>query len=297
VSAVDPGRLVEVPVLALAGSAGTTRRTLPLLALLGRHAQVEAWHRRTDAAPPAAVLAASVDALHDLGAEVAGIPVAVYVANGPELDRALALGATVVVSSRRELAARGAVIVPAAGLEVDRWPPLAPLVRRRWRERYGLPARHVVRVRTIDEGADPTSLSTQLAVASAAVVGGPPTLLALALGTPVVTSPDTAKRLGLTAGREAEVAADRAVARALADEVARDDARAAALSRRARRFAERQLDLGRPARTVAERLGLRVPEPGPCAKVEARLAELATPEASPIRLRVADALGDLLPPS
>jgi hypothetical protein len=297
VAPVAPERLVEVPILTLVGGDGSSRRAVPLLALLGREAQIEAWHRRTEPGPPDAVVAASVAALNDVGREVAGLPIAVFVDNHPEVDRALALGATVVLSSQAELVGRGAVLVPSAGLEVDRWPPLAPLVRRRWRERYGLPARHVVRVRRIDEDADPTSLSTQLAVASAAVVGGPPTLLALALGTPVVTSADTARRLGLTAGREVEVATDRATARELADAIAADDGWAATLSRRGRRFAELHLDLGRPARLVAERLGLRVPERGPCAKVEARLAELATPEASPVRQRIDDALGALTSPA
>src|SRR5690606_31406316 len=110
----------------------------------------------------------------------------------------------------------GAVAVPALGIEVDRWPPLAPIVRRRWRQRVGLPDRHVVRVRTADADGDPSSLSTQLAVASAAVVDGPPVLLALALGTPVVTSRDTARRLGLHLDRDVVCARDPERAKELA---------------------------------------------------------------------------------
>ena len=113
-------------------------------------------------------------------------------------------GATLLLTARPELVARGALLVPPIGIEVDRWPAIAPLVRRRRREQLGLPERSTSsrsgRART-----RPTA-SCELAVASAAVVSGPATLLALALGTPTVTSGDTARRLGLRPGRDVEVA-------------------------------------------------------------------------------------------
>ena len=133
----------------------------------------------------------------------------------------------------------------------------------------------------------------ELAAASVAVVSGPATLLALALGTPVVTSGDTARRLGLRPGRDVEVAADPDAALALAEEIAGDEARAASLSRLARRCAEHHLDLGRPARDVARRLGLTATATGPLAHLDDRLDELATPAGSPTRARVADALAVL----
>lgn len=277
--------MTDRPVLALAADPGTTSRAVPLLGLLGRWVDVVSWQRRGEAEPDA-VLATTVDALERL-AVGRDRPLGVWVRHHDQVDRARAAGAAILLTDRPELEARGAVLVPPVGIELDRWPAVPPLVRARRRQQQGLPEHHVVR---IEGGAEPEGGEQALASASVAIVSGPATLLALALGTPTVTSGDTARRLGLRPGRDAEVARDPASAAELADAVADDPARAAALSRRARRCAEHHLDLGRPARRVAEGLGL-VPTPsGGRGHLEARLDELHCPAGSPVRQRVADAL-------
>ncbi|WP_426573396.1 hypothetical protein [Aquihabitans sp. McL0605] len=275
----------ELPVLALLAAPGTTSRAVPLLGLLGIHARVVSWQRRGDVAPDA-VIVTSVDSLRALHGSPP-IPTAVWVKHHEHIDEAIEAGATLLLTARPELMARGAVLVPPIGIEVDRWPAAAPLVRRRRREQRGLPAVHVVK---LEPGMDPTEAEIALSVASAAVVSGPATLLGLALGTPLVTSTDTARRLGVRPGRDVEVAAGPEQALELAAEIAADDARAASLSRRARRCAEHHLDLGRPALVVAQRLGLVATPAGPIARIDGRLDELATPIGSPVRARVDDAL-------
>lgn len=276
------------PTLALLAAPGTSSRAVPLLGLLGRHADVISWQRRGDRAPDA-VIATTVEVLPSLAGAAART--AVWVKHHEEIDAAVQAGVDLLLTARAELVARGAVLVPPVGLEVDRWPAVAPLVRARWRERLGLPAQHVVR---IEPGVDPEEGEEALRIASAAVVSGPATLLALALGTPVVTSADTARRLGVRPGRDVEVASGPEEAWEAAVAIAADPARAASLSRRARRCAEHHLDLGRPALVVAERLGLRPgAERTPDAVIDLRLRELATPVASPSWARVGDALAVL----
>lgn len=284
-AAGEPADVDDRPILALLAAPGTTSRAVPLLSLIGLHAQVVSWHRRGESVPDA-VLVTSVESLGTL-ATAPPAPAAVWVKHHEHVDLALEAGAALLLTARPELVARGALLVPPIGIEVDRWPAVAPLVRRRRREALGLPEHHVVKV---EAGVEPADGELDLSVASAAVVSGPATLLALALGTPTVTSADTARRLGLRAGRDVEVATGPERAMELASEIADDEARAAALSRRARRVAEHHLDLGRPAAAVAQALGL-VPTPsGPHARIDQRLAELSTPAGSPTRARVADAL-------
>lgn len=275
-------------VLALLAAPGTSSRAVPLLGLLGAHARVVSWHRRGDLVPDA-VLVTSVDSLGLLDT-APPTSAAVWVKHHDQVDQAAERGSFLLLTAKPELVPRGAVLVPPVAIEVDRWPAVAPLVRRRRREAAGLPEVHVVK---IDGGVEPLGGEDELAMASAAVVSGPATLLALALGTPVVTSTDTARRLGLRPGRDAEVASGPDAALALAEEIARDDARAAGLSRHARRCAEHHLDLGRPAQKVARRLGLIATPLGALAHVDDRLAELSTPAGSPTRTRVADALAVL----
>ncbi|HWJ62907.1 MAG TPA: hypothetical protein VNS19_13145 [Acidimicrobiales bacterium] len=276
------------PVVALLAAPGTSGRAIPLLGLLGVHARVVSWHRRGDLVPDG-VLVTSVDSLRSL-ATAPPAPAAVWVKHHEQVDRAVDDGAALLLTANPDLVARGALLVPPVAIEVDRWPAVAPLVRARRREAAGLPAVHVLKV---EGGVEPLGGEQELAMASAVVVSGPATLLALALGTPVVTSTDTARRLGLRAGRDAEVASGPDAALELAEEIARDDARAASLSRHARRCAEDHLDLGRPAREVARRLGLAPTPQGALARVEDRLVELSTPAGSPTRARVADALAVL----
>lgn len=282
-----PGADTDRPVLALLAAPGTANRAVPLLGILGLAAHVVSWQRRGELVP-AAALVTSVEVLAGLG-DPPAIPFAVWVKHHDQVDRAAAAGAALLLTAKPDLVERGAVLVPPVGLEVDRWPAVAPLVRRRRREAAGRPEIHVVKV---DELQTPKA-EQELALASAAVVSGPATLRALALGTPIVTSGDTARRLGLRAGRDVEVAADPDAALALAGQIAADDARAASLSRRARRCAEHHLDIGRPARSVARALGLALTPAGFAARIDERLAELGTPAGSPTRVRVADALAVL----
>ena len=282
------------PVLALVGSGPGPSRSVPLLGVLGIEAEVVSWavHERSGRPAPDAVLVSEVELLEGLPA----VPVAVWVDDHEDLGVAAAARVEAALSHHRELVGQGVVFVPRTGIDTNRWPPIAPLVRQRWRHRFGLPRELVV---GLEPGAHPDDLPTDLALASVAVVTGPATVLALALGTPVVTSPDTADRLGLRPGLDAEVAEDPDGAAGLARSVAVDEERAAALSRRGRRFAERHLDLGAPAATLRRRLSLGVSGPlpiGPRAVVERRLAELATPAPSPLRHRV-DAALHLFPAS
>lgn len=277
--------MTDRPVLALVAAPGTSARAVPLLGVLGRSVEVVSWQRRGAAAPDA-VLATSLDALDLLG-DRPGLPVGAWVRHHDEVDRARSSGVELLLTATADLVARGALLVPRVGIEVDRWPAVAPLVRARRREREGLPERHVVRA---DEVEGDAALAAALGVASSAVVHGPATLVALALGTPIVTSGDTARRLGLRPGRDVEIAASPDAALDLARAVAADDGRAASLSRRARRSAEHHLDLGRPARTALERLGLVAAPTGPVARAHARLDDLATPAGSPTWPRVGAAL-------
>lgn len=283
-----PVGAAERPVVALLAAPGTSGRAIPLLGLLGVHARVVSWHRRGDLVP-SGVLVTSVDSLASL-AMAPPAPAAVWVKHHDQVDQATERGAAVLLTANPDLVSRGAVLIPPVAIEVGRWPAVAPIVRARRREAAGLPAVHVLKV---EGGVEPLGGEQELAMASAAVVSGPATLLALALGTPVVTSVDTARRLGLRAGRDVEVASGPDAARDLAEEIARDDARAAALSRQARRRAEDHLDLGRPAREVARRLGLVADATSATARIDDRLAELSTPAGSPTRARVAGALAVL----
>jgi hypothetical protein len=278
------------PVLALLAAPGTSGRAVPLLGLLGQVAEVVSW-QRAEGRSPDAVVVTTVRALPALG-DRPSVPTAVWVKHHDEIDVAAGAGVDLLLTAHPELVARGAVLVPPVGIEVDRWPWLAPLVRRRWRERLGLPDEHVVR---LEAGTDPADDEQALRTAAAAVVSGPATLLALALGAPVVTSGDTARRLGVRPGRDVEVAADPDQAAELAAAIAADPARAASLSRRGRRCAEHHLDLGRPARVVGERLGLRaMPPRGLDATAAVRLDELGTPASSPTWRRSADALAGIV---
>jgi hypothetical protein len=276
------------PVLALLAAPGTSGRAVPLLGLLGAHAQIVSWQRRGEVVPDALL----VTTVRSLGMLDAGspAPTGVWVNHHDQVDYAIDAGVDLLLTAQPDLVQRGAVLVPPVAIEVQRWPAVPPLVRARRREAAGLPAVHVLRV---EGGVDPDGGEQELAMASVAVVSGPATLLALALGTPVVTSTDTARRLGLRPGRDVEVAGGPDAALALAEEIAHDDARAAVLSRQARRCAEHHLDLGRPAHIVAQRLGLAPTPTGALAHVEDRLAELSTPAGSPTRARVADALAVL----
>jgi hypothetical protein len=288
--------VTDQPTVALLAAPGTAARAVPLLGIVGRRASVVSWRRRGDRVPDA-VVATTLAAFDD--AELPGsVPWAVWVRDPQQLTDAHQRGASVVLSADPKLVAEGAVLVPPVGVEVDRWPWAPPLVRSRRRQRLGLPDRHVVRVPDDEDPALTAPLDaprvSPLATCSVAVVHGPATLVALALGAPTVTSAETARRLGLRPGRDVEVAAGPTQAKTVAEAIAADEDRSALLSRRARRCAEHHLDLGRPAAQVAAALGLGSQDPGGAGRLLDRLDELGTPTDSVQRLRVADALAGIV---
>jgi hypothetical protein len=256
---------VTRPVVAVvAAGPGATEAVRPLVRALARHVDVRAADR---AAAPDAYLVAGAAATDRVPA---GVPVAV--AAGERLD------------VRRGDAAHAFALVTGSTVDTAAWPPLPPHVRRRWRQRLGLPADLVVDTATLA----PEDVPTALAVAAAAVVAEPDLPLALALGCPSVVTSATAAALGVRAGLQV-VAGGRAEAEALAG----DDARAARLARLGRRFALARLDPARTAEALLAAWGL-APE-GPVARVDERLAELGTAPAGPVRRRVADALALFAP--
>jgi len=202
----------------------------------------------------------------------------------------------VVVRGRRRPAGIDAdrVVHLATGtVDTSRHPPVAPALRREWRALLGLPDDLVV---TADHPADhrmgDAHLPSLLAVAAAAVVRGPSLSTALALGTPVVTDPVEARRIGAIDGEHVVVAAPTDAHR-VAEALGRDLPRAAALGRRARRLAETRLDLRSTARAVAQRLGLISSNQGPYAGFEAALRSLHTPLGDPVTWRATGRLAPL----
>ena len=240
---------MTMPVLALAATPRTARRAVAFLSVLGLGTEVVSWHRCADGVTPNALLATTPAVLQGLPA----VPTAVWVDDHASFRSAVSQDLEVVLSSHQWLVDHGAVHVPRAGIDVSRWPVCAPLARMAERDRLGLPEHLVV---AVDHPRVTDDIATILAVAAAAVVTGPLVPLALAMGTPVITSPETARRLGLHPGVEVEVVAGRQAADQAARELAGDLDRAAAMSHRGRRFAEHHLDLSRPAAAVACRLGL-----------------------------------------
>lgn len=281
----------HTPVIALVATPATARRAVPLLALLGVRARVVSWHR------PAPSFVGTPDALlvtePSLLPGLPDIPTAVW---DPDGAVAPAPGCTRLVpaADHRAAVAPDAVVVPEHGIEVGAWPVLPPLVRARWRARLDLPASLVLAVDARQRTADAT---TALALASAAVVAPRHVPLALALGTPVVTDPDTAARLGLAVGVEVEVAEDPRDADRLAARLAASDERTARLSRLGRRAAEDRFDLGRAAAALRHRLGVD-PATGsgpadPADLLVARLAELGTPTTATVVGHAAACVADL----
>lgn len=241
------------PVLGVVAS-GTTEAARPLVRALARHVEVRALDRSPG---PVAVAALAVGA--DAVAP-AGLPVARVDAG------AVSVGDTTVA------------LPTGTPVDTASLPPLAPHVRRRWRQRLGLPPVLVVDTAALVLDDVPTAL----AVAAAAVVDEPHLPLALALGCPTVTSADAAARLGVT---DVVVVGERAEAEALAG----DDHRAARLSRQGRAAAVARLDAAAAADAVVAALGLG-PAPTPAVLADARMAELGTAPAAPIRRRVAAGL-------
>jgi len=165
----------------------------------------------------------------------------------------------------------GGIVVPEHPVDVRRWPPIGPAVRRRWRRHLELPEDWVVRAASVPAEDRPT---------------------ALALGTPVVTGPEPAAATG--AGEEVLVPGAGQDLAAEAAELAADDVRAARQSRLARARAERDLDIGGPARALLERLQLVAPPDDPVSRVVRHLDELGHLPGDRIGGRVATAVGALV---
>lgn len=272
-------------------------RTVPgvdsLVRALGRFAVVRA--HEPSLTPPDARVATSADA--PLLREVLGdteVPLAVALAEDEEAAADVTASAAVLLVARRPggpgIPRFGAPVVafPHRSIDTAAHPPLSPLVRRRWRRMLGLPDELVVVL-----GFEPTTSLTDAAVASAlaicdtAAVRGPWALLALALGTPVVTDAVSAQQLGARDDREVVVAGAPNAFDA-AHDLARDEHRAARLGAAARLLAEQVHDVTPSALALARRLGI-APAERPDNALQARLSELGTPAGAHVVIRALEA--------
>jgi hypothetical protein len=216
---------------------------------------------------------------------------------GVVVDREPAGVAVVAAVARADvvLAPAGVPVHGAATVltlpQVDPWRhrPVPPFVRARWRRRLGLPDDLVVAFGYSPETTvGPRSVATVLALASVAAVRGEHALLALALGTPVVTDAATAGALGAHDGRELVVmpgddendvgAGGGAIAAATT--LASRPVDCARLGRRARELVEARHDPEAVARELTTRLGIvghDAPDAGSAAILQAACRELGLP--------------------
>ncbi|MBV9952207.1 MAG: hypothetical protein JO291_09670 [Acidimicrobiia bacterium] len=271
--------MTKRPLLAVKAAAGS-RAPEPLRVLLralSRTVEVRALLRCRQR-PDAVLLTGRSGALVLPG----GMPAALWVGEEEAADlppRVLAVG---------HRPGPDGVTVSTQPIDAGRWPPIGPVVRRRWRERLDLPAEWVVRAAAVPAEDRPTAL----ALCSAAIVYND-LPLALALGTPVVTGPESAA--AIDAGDEVVVPAAGADLGAVAAELAADDVRAARLSRLARARVERDLDVGRPARELLERLGLLALPVTPSERIGRALDQLGASSSDPVVARASAAVAGLVP--
>jgi hypothetical protein len=251
----------------------------PVLQALARVADLHASDRSlTD---PQARIATSTDAIGLARALRDEVPLAVALAAGeepsPELvERADALLVPRLPGDDERGSSARTVTWPVPSIDAAAHPPLTPFVRERWREHLGLPS--VLVVVTGFESTTPlrdAAVRSALALCSSAAVRGPQTLLALALGAPLVTDASEAARLDARDDVEVVVAAPHDAA-AAAEELAHDVRWAARLGWAARLLAERRHDVRPAADAVAARLGLPA-RTRPGDSLESRLDELGTP--------------------
>jgi len=241
------------PVVAVVAWPGTTAAVRPLVAALARRVDV----RTADRAPEAD---------------------AVLVTDRRALDRAPGGRPTAVVDGAALQVGDDHVSLPCTPVVATATlPPLAPHVRRRWRQRLGLDPDLVVDTVALA----PDDVPTALAVVAAALVGLRDLPTALALGCPVVTDASSAAAVGAADGDHV-VVGERGDAVALA----LDDRRAARLSRRGRDLAGQRLD---PDMAVRRLLRLWDLEPRGSGLATA-LDDLGTAAGAPIRRRAAAAL-------
>jgi hypothetical protein len=236
--------------IALVATPVTARSAIPFLSVLGLGRSVVSWQQlRPTGRRPDAYVATRVELLPGL----VDAPAAVFVGDRESLRAAARQEVAVALTKDQRLLDHGAVLVPRGGVDVYRWTARTPAERAEMRRELGLPEHLAV---AVDHPHINDDVVAALSLAAAAVVTGPLVPLALALGTPVVTSPVSAERLGLHPELEVEVVAGRRRADVAARELAADLDRAGERSRRGRRFAEHHLDLGHAASIVASRLGL-----------------------------------------
>jgi hypothetical protein len=194
--------------------------------------------------------------------------------------------AAVVLGPRVPTGAVGAhhsVSVPEAAVDTSMIPYVAPIIRQRWRTRYGLPRDMVVE---LESGAGPGLpehlRATALAVTAVAVATGDPVLSALAWGAPTVTDVGTARRLRLGTSVKTVEADHLAEA---AHELTQSEPQMSELAWAGRRLVERTFDLDSAAdRTI---LAAGFPSEGSQFDgVSSRLHELsASPQASASMIR------------
>lgn len=275
------GPVDERPLLGMVATPGTAAQVRPLVRALSPFVQVRALGRC--ASRPAAVLATSAAALERVPP---GIPAAVW------LDRSTfppLPGGVVAVGP--EARATGGVVVGQGALDVSPLAPLDPAVRARWRRRFGLPVDWIVRSDAIADADRTTALALCSAAVVAVVAGGEVAdlVVALALGTPVVTSAEGADAVGAADGVHLVVSVPGERATQVAEDVAADPYRCVRLGFAARTLVEAGgLDLGAAARRLVARLGITTAA-APLGGLGARLDDLATPPTSDIRRRAREA--------
>jgi hypothetical protein len=164
----------------------------------------------------------------------------------------------IIVGPRGGHGRRG-VVVPDPSVDATMIPYVPPLVRQRWRRRYGLPGELVLRVD--DDAADVSALlrPTALAVASVVIATGDAVVSSLAWGAPTVTDEKTAERLRL--GNAVEAVNDGRFAEAAARLVG-SQARMAELAWRGRSAVEERFDLAGAAYSALQMADMHPPEGG-----------------------------------
>lgn len=250
------------------------------------------WYRPCAATPETRVacwLASSPDCRDLSEVAASGRRLAVWVDDPHALSRALDLPcpvATLVTSDPRVAGLRSDVVLfPVPGIDLSTTPPLAPMVRARWRARLRLPGVLVVTADDDRTSVPPALVPTGLALASAVVARGRWLLEALALGSPCVTDAPSAAALGTSDGVDVLVEEPSCLDRAAAD-LARDERQAACLGRAGRRLVERRHDQHRSALDVAKSLGLvSAGTDAVSARVNAFLDDLGAPLDSKVRRR------------
>lgn len=258
----------------------------PPPALVGLLVEMDPWCEVRAAEPGFAAAAWLVSSARAPGVEMAarsGVPWALWVDDADGVQRAQAVGPTLLVTATPAVAqSSGATLIPdERDAPADRIRAIPPFVRERLRRRSQLPA---LLVADIAAGSVPEELTpAALAVCSACIVTGSRLSDSLAWGAPTVSDAASADAMGARHDREVLVAsaADRA---GMAAALGRDPLLAARLSRAGRRLAEAR-SIQRVAAQVADRLDLvRAGGPGP--RLDATLRLLAVPR-SPLQPDIA----------